>query len=344
MKTMYLTGLRQMEMRESPKPEIRNDTDVLLKMAVVGVCGSDVHYYLRGRIGSQVVKYPFPVGHECAAIVEQVGAAVSRVKPGDHVAVEPAMPCGQCDQCHARRSHTCRSLRFLGCPGQADGCLSEYIVMPEHSCFPVPNNVSLDQACLSEPLSIGLYSVRLAGLSSGATAAVLGCGPIGLSVMLCSRVAGAAKIFATDPIPERLPHAERAGATWVGNPSKTDTTKAIQAAAPLGLDYVFECCGEQAALDQAVDLLKPGGRLVLVGIPTIDRISFAIDKLRRREITIINVRRQNECVEPALELIRRRLIDVDFMVTHSFPFDRTVEAFEMVADYRDGVIKAMIRF
>jgi L-iditol 2-dehydrogenase len=344
MKTMFLTGLRQMAMREAPMPEIRNDTDVLLKLAVVGVCGSDVHYYTRGKIGSQVVRYPFPVGHECAAMVEQVGRGVTRVKPGDRVAVDPAMPCGQCDQCQAGRSHTCRSLRFLGCPGQAEGCLSEYIVMPQGCCFPVAPTLSFEQACLAEPLSIGLYAVRLSGLGSGDSAAILGCGPIGLSAMLCARVAGARKLFATDPIPARLAAADKAGATWIGNPKAADVVKAIQSAAPLGLDVVFECCGEQEALDQAVDLLKPGGKLVLVGIPTVDRISFPIDKLRRREIAILNVRRQNECVEPALELIRRRLVDADFMVTHGFPFDRTADAFELVADYRDGVIKAMIRF
>lgn len=344
MKTIFLTGLRQMEIRDTPMPVLRADDDVLLKMAVVGVCGSDVHYYLRGKIGSQIISYPFPVGHECAAIVETVGKGVTRVKPGDRVAIEPAMSCGQCDQCLAGRAHTCRSLRFLGCPGQAAGCLSEYIVMPQSCCFPVNSSMSLEQACLAEPLSIGLYSVRLARLVARHSAAILGCGPIGLSVLLCARVAGANKLFATDPIPERLAAAKRAGATWLGNPEKTDVLKAIQAEAQLGLDMVFDCCGEQDACDQAVDMLKPGGSLIIVGIPNTDRISFSIDKLRRKEITIINVRRQNECIAPAIELLRRKVIDADFMVTHTFPFKQTREAFELVSDYRDGVIKAIICF
>ena len=130
MKSMMLTGIRRMEMHQVPDPEVADDHDVLIKMKVIGVCGSDVHYYTSGKIGSQVVQYPFPVGHEGAGEVVSTGKAVTRVRPGDRIAIEPAMPCRECDQCQAGRPHTCRNLRFLGCPGQADGCLSEYIVMP----------------------------------------------------------------------------------------------------------------------------------------------------------------------------------------------------------------------
>jgi L-iditol 2-dehydrogenase len=129
MKSAKLTGIREIELLEVPDPKIINSTDVLIKMTTVGVCGSDMHYFTTGRIGDQVVAYPFTIGHEGAGIVENVGSDVTRVKPGDRIAIDPAMPCGQCDQCKAGRSHTCRKLRFLGCPGQAEGCLSEYIVI-----------------------------------------------------------------------------------------------------------------------------------------------------------------------------------------------------------------------
>lgn len=148
MKSMVLTGIKAMQMIDVPKPMIANDNDVLVKMKVIGVCGSDVHYYVSGKIGSQVVKYPFPVGHEGAGVVEAVGKAVKTVKPGDRIAVEPAMPCYQCDQCLAGRPHTCRKLKFLGCPGQADGCFSEYIVMPERSCIKIPDTMSFDEAAI----------------------------------------------------------------------------------------------------------------------------------------------------------------------------------------------------
>ncbi len=184
MKSMMLTGIREMEMKEVASPELVNDNDVLVRLKVVAVCGSDVHYYVSGKIGSQVVQYPFPVGHECAGVVEKVGAAVTSVKPGDRIAVEPAMPCGECDQCLEGRPHTCRKLTFLDCPGQADGCLSDFIVMPEHSCFPIADNMTFDEAAISEPLAIGVYAVNRSIPMKGAKVGILGFGPIGMSVQL----------------------------------------------------------------------------------------------------------------------------------------------------------------
>lgn len=344
MKAMMLTGLSKMAMRETPMPEIKTGTDVLLKMVVVGVCGSDVHYYSEGNIGTQVVQYPFIVGHECSAVVEKVGKKVARVRPGDRVAIEPAMSCGTCDQCRAGRPNTCRRLRFLGCPGQGDGCLAEYLVMPQECCYPIGSDITMEQAALSEPLSISVYSVKQSLPLEGMKIAILGCGPIGLTVLLCARLKRPATIYATDKIPERLQAAKRAGADWVGNPDKIDVVKAVDKAEPLQLDVVFECCGQQDAIDQAVDLLKPGGKLILVGIPKVERISFIIDRIRRKELSIINIRRQCECVQPALDLIGRREIEVDFMVTHRYPFEKTQEAFELVSGYNDGVIKAMVHF
>lgn len=344
MKAMKLTGIRRMEMMEVPAPEIRCDTDVLIRMSVVGVCGSDVHYYVDGRIGSQVVRYPFTVGHEGAGVVEAVGSAVTRVKPGDRIAVEPAMPCFVCDQCLAGRQHTCRKLKFLGCPGQAEGCLSEYLVMPETSCFPIPDSMSMEEAAISEPLAIGVYAVKLSGVRmQGKKIGILGSGPIGLSVLMPSKAQGASGIYVTDKIDERLALAREAGADWCGNPDREDIVSAINSAEPAQLDVVFECCGQQPAMDQAIDLLKPGGKLMLIGIPaTLDRVSFEIDKLRRKEIAIQNVRRQNHCVQPALDMLERRDFDVNVMVTHHFSFDQTKEAFDLLADYRDGVVKAMV--
>jgi len=343
MKTVVLTGIRGMELRDAEMPKIQAKTDVLLKVGVVGVCGSDVHYYTTGRIGSQIVKYPFRVGHEFAATVHETGSLVTMIRPGDRVAVDPAMSCGECDQCRSGRRHTCRRLRFLGCPGQAEGCLAEYVVMPEACCFPLGRSMSLEQGALAEPLSIGLYATRLAGVLPAWKIAVLGTGPIGLSVILCAKALGVEKIYATDRIQARLDAARRAGAIWTGNPEKEDVRGAIADAEPLLLDAVFECCGQQEALDQAVELLKPGGRLAIVGIPETDRVSFSIDLLRRKEISIQNVRRQNECFQEAINLIESGKVKPDFMVTHRFRLEHAKEAFDLVASYGDGVVKAMIK-
>ncbi|MCK4629635.1 MAG: alcohol dehydrogenase catalytic domain-containing protein [Sedimentisphaerales bacterium] len=344
MKAMFLTDLRKMELRDVPEPVIEKDDQVLIKIERVGVCGSDVHYYETGRIGSQVVEYPYLVGHECSATVIEAGSAVTRVRQGDQVAVEPAMPCHHCEQCRVGRENTCYNLGFLGTPGQADGCLCEYLVMPEECLFPLNGRISLDQAALCEPLSIGLYSAKQANLAENAEIAILGSGPIGLTVLASALAQGIKNVYMTDKINPRLEAARQIGAAWVGNPDSEDVVAGILEQRPLGLDAVFECAGEQETIDQALNLLKPGGKIILVGIPRIDRISFRIDLLRRREVTIINIRRQNNCVQPAIDLIASGKINIGHFITHRFPLEQSQEAFELVAGYRDGVIKAMIDF
>jgi len=342
MKAAVLTGIRQMEIRDVPDPRIEKDTDVLLKIAKVGVCGSDVHYYETGRIGSQVVQFPYLVGHECAATVVEVGDAVKRVKVGDEIVVEPAVSCHQCDQCRQGRENTCFNLSFLGTPGQGDGCLGELLVMPEECCFPTHGAITIEQGVLCEPLAIAVYAVKQSAVREGADVAVLGAGPIGLSCMVCARAQAVRSCYMTEKIPERVAVARTGGATWVGNPLEEDVVAAILAQQPLGMDVVYECAGQQETIDQAVELLKPGGTLMLIGIPREDRVAFSIDKIRRKEITIINVRRQNGCTQEAIDWIAAGKVKVDFMVTHRFGLERAQDAFDLVAGYRDGAVKAMI--
>ncbi len=342
MKAAVLTGIRGMEVVEVADPVVCGPTDVSIRMAVVGVCGSDIHYYTTGRIGSQVVEFPYAVGHEGAGVVVEVGEEVTRVKPGDRIAVDPAVSCGACDQCLSGRAHTCRSLEFLGCPGQIPGCLTEYLVMPEASCYPLPDGMSFTRGALSEPLAIGVYAAHLAGDLQGKVIGILGSGPIGLCVLAAAREAGIAAAYVTDPIDARLDAARRAGAAWAGDPTAPDTEGEILKREPLGLDVVFECCGQQEALDQGIRLLKPGGKLMIVGIPEVDRVCFSIDLLRRKEICIQNVRRQEGCVPRTLDGLSSGALNVDALVTHRFPLERAGEAFDLVASYGDGVVKAMI--
>jgi L-iditol 2-dehydrogenase len=313
-------------------------------MSVIGICGSDIHYYTQGQIGSQVVEYPFTVGHEGAGIVVETGRDVKRVKKGDIIAIEPAMPCWECDQCLAGRHHTCRKLKFLGCPGQAEGCLMEYIVMPEESCFPLKGALTPDHGSISEPLAIGVYAVKKSGGVKGLDVGILGFGPIGMSVMLAARAERAGSFTVTDKIQPRLAIALKEGATSIFNPQEEDFASMLKLHHPFGLDVVFECCGQQEAFDQAVDVLKPGGRLVVVGIPEFDRWSMNVELTRRKEISLQFIRRQVDCVETALELMENGKTDISNMVTHRFPFEKTKEAFDLVAAYGDGVMKAMIDF
>ncbi len=343
MRAAVLTGIRQMELVDVQRPEVQGDGDVLVKVDVVGVCGSDVHYYETGRIGSQVVEYPYRVGHECAGTVVEVKGGSGRVKAGDKVVVDPAIWCHKCDQCKKGREHTCRSLKFLGCPGQIDGCLCEYIVMPEASLFPVDGSkVSAEQGALCEPLAIGVYAVLQSGDVSGQGVAVLGAGPIGLSCLLAAKAYGVGAVYMTEKIDERIAVAKNGGADWVGNPDQQDIVAGILDREKLGVSVVYEAAGQQETLDQAIEILEPGGKLMVIGIPREERVSFPIDIMRRKEISVINVRRQNDCTQETIDLVAGGKIDGDFMVTHRYGFAQSRDAFELVADYRDGVVKAMI--
>jgi L-iditol 2-dehydrogenase len=347
MKTAHFTGIRRIELADVPEPVLERPDDVLLKIERVGICGSDVHYYLEGRIGDQALQYPATLGHECSGTVLETGAAVAGLKPGDRVAVDPAMPCGECDQCRAGRQHTCRRLHFMGVPGQAPGAAAERYVLPASCCAVIPASMSLDEAMLVEPLSVGLHSVRLSQLAPGMKLAILGAGPIGLSVLLCAKALCAAEnapctAWVTDLLDERLAVARRCGADFVFNPRQCDVAAAIAGSAPLGLDAVYECSGDPACLEQGQSLLGPGGAVIMVGIQPVDAVSFDPHRMRRTELRFQAVRRQNECVAPVVRMIADRAIDPSPLVTHRFPLSEISAAFEMVANYRDGVIKAVI--
>jgi L-iditol 2-dehydrogenase len=242
MKAMVLAGIRKIEIVEQPDPTLQHPTDVLLKIIRAGICGSDLHYYTQGRIGDQIVHFPFCIGHECSAVVADVGKQVSRFKPGDLVIVNPSVFCGACDQCRLGHFHTCRKVRFLGCPGQLEGCLCDLIIMPENCCHSA-KGLTEDQAALVEPLSIGHYAAKLSGGLKGRKVGILGSGPIGLGVLLSAQAAGASAIYVTDRLDYRLEAARQQGATWTGNTDRADIVLDIIQREPLELDAVFECCG-----------------------------------------------------------------------------------------------------
>ncbi len=342
MKTAFITGKNKIEIADEPKPELIRGTDVLINIEAVGVCGSDIHYYKEGCIGTQIMEYPATIGHECAGIVTEVGCDVKNIAPGQRVVIDPAIYCGECDQCLTSRSNTCRSLKFMGNPGEAHGTFCEYIVLPGQNCFPIPDSMSWEQAAFVEPLSIGYYAASLAGSVTGKTVAILGCGPIGLSTLMSLQQNNPAKVFVTDLFENRLEKAKHYGASWSGIPTEQDIVSNILKEEHLGIDYVFECAGEHETLDQAIDLLKPGGTLIIVGIPIGNQVNLSIDKMRRKELRIINVRRQNECIQAAIDLIASNKVNIDPIITHHFDFDEIVDAFDSVAGYKDDVIKAVV--
>ena len=344
MKAARLIQPGTIELQNIPEPVIKSENEVLLKIEYTGICGSDIHYFKEGKIGDQLIHYPFTIGHECVATVAKKGGKAICLHIGDRVAVDPAVSCGHCDQCLTGRPHTCRHLKFLGCPGQMEGSLAEYIVMPEKNCCLLPDSMPFSQGVLAEPLSIGLYALQLMNPKPSDTVAILGSGPIGLCTALAAKQSGIDKIFMTDKIQSRLEAALKAGAAWTGNPDKDDVVEGVKNVHSQELDAVFECCGDQSALDQAVSLLKPGGHLLIIGIPDNNQIYFNAHQLRRKEIKITNVRRQNGLLAAAVSFLDEAGKDVDFMLTHFFVLEDTGTAFDLLSDYKDGVIKAVVKF
>lgn len=343
MKVAFFTGPRTIEVAEEPKPKLQRSNDVLVRIDRLGICGSDVHYFVDGGIGRQRLAYPASLGHECSGTVMEAGAEVANVRPGDRVAIDPAISCHQCDQCRVGRVNTCRHIQFMGSPGQAPGAAAEFRVLPAGNCLPIPASMSLDVAALIEPLSIGLYAVRLAQVYPAARIAIFGAGPIGLSVLLCAKAAAPCTVYVTDLLDERLALARQFGADWIGNAGDPAAIHGIAENEPWGLDLVFECSGDPTTINHAQQLLTPGGTLMLVGIPPQVETPFDIHLMRTKELAFRSVRRQKGCVAPAIRLVSDGHIRPDGMITHHFGWRTMQEGFEMAAGYRDGLVKGIVR-
>lgn len=337
-----LYGIRDLRLDLVPMP-VPGPGEVLLKVASVGVCGSDVHYYLEGRIGPQVVASPIIPGHEFSAWVVQPGPGVEGLSPGQLVAVEPAVSCGECESCREGHPNLCPGVRFCGTP-PIDGAYVEYKVMPAENCFPLPEGLSPDEGALLEPLGIAIHSVDLAHLRPGYTVAVLGAGPIGLLTAAVAKVAGAAAIYMSEPLSERRRFALSYVADAVFDPGTEDVVAGIMRATNgRGVDVAFEAAGAPQTPDQAAAVTRPGGKVIVAGIPADDTMTLNASTVRRKGLTIKLVRRMKHTYPRAISLVQKGMLDVKPLATHTFPLERIVEAFEIVAGYRDGVLRAIIR-
>jgi len=340
MKASVLIAPATLELQDLECPE-PGPGEVRLKVAVVGVCGSDVHYYREGAIGDQKVKYPTLLGHEPSAIIDAVGEGVE-IKVGARVAVEPALPCGKCELCVEGRGNICPNVVFLGTP-PVEGIFSQFRVMPAHCCIPIPDEMSLVEAALLEPLGVGLHAVELTSVRPGETVCILGGGPIGLVSLLAAKCAGASEIYLTDRVNERLNCAKELGATDVLNRNEQDAQEWImEKTGGRGVDVALEAVGVQQTVSDAVKVARIGGRVCMIGIPTVPELSLPFHEARRKELAIFNCRRSNREVDRCLDLVASGRLDLKTLATHHFPLEKTQEAFDLVEAYGDGVIRAMI--
>jgi len=314
--------------------------EVLVRMRAVGICGSDVHFYVDGRIGDTMATMPFVLGHEPAGEVAALGAGVATLSVGQRVALDPALSCGQCDLCRAGRPNCCLHGRFLASP-PVPGVYEEYHLFAAQQCVPIPDLISFEAAATLEPLGVALHAVTLARVRAGDRIAVMGCGPVGILTAMVARASGAAFVAMTDPIPERRAHAARLVADLVLDPADTERLPAIEAAAG-EIDVTFEAAGAQAAVDDATLLVRAGGTVAIVGIPAAERLALWAHPLRRKEVNLIFTHRANFTLAPCIRLMERGMIDPAQVVTHRFPLEQLAEGMETVKHYRDGVLKAMV--
>lgn len=341
MRVSRLYGIRDLRLEEAPLPQ-PGAGEVLLKIASVGICGSDVHYYVEGAIGDQVVTAPIQMGHEFSAWVAGFGPGVEGLQLGALVAVEPAIPCGVCESCQHGHPNLCPKVRFCGTP-PVDGVFAEYAVMPAENCFVLPEGFTAADGALLEPLGIAIHTVDLAHLKAGQTVAILGAGPIGLLTAAVARAAGAATVYMTEPNAERRAFALEHYADEVFDPTEEDVVRTILAATGgRGVDVAFEAAGAPDTPDQAARVTRPGGKVVIVGIPVEDEMVMTASDVRRKGLTIKLVRRMKHTYPRAIRIVQTGMVDLAALATHRFALEDIVAAFELVAAREDGVLRAII--
>ncbi|MBI5822036.1 MAG: alcohol dehydrogenase catalytic domain-containing protein [Verrucomicrobia bacterium] len=342
-----LHGPRDMRIERVPRPGPPGRGEVLVRVRCTGMCGSDLHSYLDARIGDTAIKGPLILGHEFSAIVEAVGPAsldgsAEPLKPGTRVAVDPAQPCHHCEPCEHGHPNLCCRLAFCG-NYPYGGSFCEWMRMPARSCFPVPKSIDDEASALLEPLGVAMHAVDFSKLRVGFSVAIIGAGPIGLLILQLARLAGADPVFISDNLPWRLKLAQK----WGGIPihcEKEDPVKRVMAETHgRGVDVAIEAAWADHSVEQAAEMARLGGRLVLVGIPGGDQFSMQHSNARRKGLTIIMSRRMKHVYPRAIRLAEQGRVDLHGLVSHRFPLKRIVEAFQLNTAYKDKVVKVIIQ-
>ena len=330
MQVARIHGAGDMRLHDEPVPTPRPG-EALVRVTAVGVCGSDVHWFREGHIGGDRIETPLVLGHECAGVIE------GGPRRGERVAIDPAQACGRCSYCEEGNPNLCSELRFAGHAPQ-DGALRGYVAWPERCLVPLPDALSDVEGALLEPLGVAMYAVELGAVGPGMSVGVFGSGPIGLLVLQVARVAGATRLFATDlaDVPHRLAAARALGATAFEVRECREADEILAATGGRGVDVAFEAAGDPEAVEAAVAAVKPGGRAILVGIPSEDKIAFTASVARRKDLHIRVVHRMKHTYPRAIRLVESGRVDLRSLATHSYPLADVARGFA-VAERREGL-------
>lgn len=343
-----LHAARDLRVETVAPPPPPGPDQVTIRVSAVGVCGSDLHTYLDGRIGDTAVTQPLILGHEFAGVIEAVGASAvdgldQPLRVGQRVAVDPATPCWRCEFCEAGHPNLCRRLHFCGLFPD-DGSLCERMNVAARSCFPVPDSLSDAGAALLEPLGVALHAVDLGKIRVGRSAVVIGCGPIGLLIIRLLRIAGADPIIAFDQHAWRTDKALAWGADAAFTVDADPIARLNELTGGRGADVVFEAAWADHTVAQAAEMARLGGRVVLVGIPAEDTFSMKHSTARRKGLTIVMSRRMKHTYPRTIALTQRERdrIQLDDLVSHRFPLQQAADAFALNVSYPPGLHKVVI--
>jgi L-iditol 2-dehydrogenase len=341
LKSAQLVAPRTIEIRDMPLPADPGPNEVSVKIRSVGICGSDMHWYLDGSIYGFPASYPMVLGHEPAGEVVEVGSGVSELRPGDRVSIEPTISCGHCEFCARGQHNNCMKSQFMGSP-QLPGLLREYATVPAHNAELIPENFSYTQASLIEPVAVIMHMLELVQIHAGDTVAILGAGPIGLLAAAVARNCGASQVLMADRLPYRVKMARDLGAT-AAVPIEQFRELVADKTRGRGVDLAIEAAGAAETINAALAVARLGGTFVLIGIPNHVPVGVDLFSAMAKEIRIQPLKRSNHRSKPAIAMLASGAIP-ESMVTHRVSLEEAPAAFQTLAEYRDGIGKLAIEF
>jgi L-iditol 2-dehydrogenase len=323
MRVARLHAVGDLRLSEVPVPAPEPGMS-LVRVTAVGICGSDLHWWGEAGIGDATLAQPLVLGHEAAGVI------VEGPRNGERVAIDPSVPCGACRSCRDGYRNLCSHILFAG-HGRQDGALRDFMTWPSELLHPLPDALTDADGSVLEPLGVAIHALDLGHVRLGASVAVAGCGPIGLLLVQVLRAAGAGSVTAFDPLRHRREAAARLGADIVADPSQGRQLITQRDPADEGVDVAFEMAGTNEAVQLAMTMARPGGRVVLGGIPSDDRTTFQASVARRKGLTIAMVRRMKDVYPRAISLAAGKRVDLAPLVTHRFPLERAQDAFGAAA-------------
>lgn len=332
MTASVLVKALDVELETLPVPTLAAD-EVLVQIAAVGVCGSDVHYYHSGRIGDFVVESPMILGHESAGVIVAVGERVAADRVGERVSIEPQRACRRCVQCKHGRYNLCPFMEFYATP-PIDGAFAQYAVIQEDYAYAIPDSMSLEAAALCEPLSVGIWANQKAGTGPGSRVLIAGAGPIGIMIAQVAIAFGASEVIVSDPVGDRRIVAERFGATRT-----LDPVNPAEGDSEIMVDTFIDASGAGAAIRSGIRMVAPAGTVVLVGMGA-DDVELPVSRIQNREITLTGVFRYANTWPLAIELASSGKVDLDSMVTGRFALDLVEDALHAATE--PSTIKAIV--